>query len=154
MRRFLFALLVLPLTTIAPSPPVGADGTIHPPTMRIVATTDRAVVRSVATKHRVPSAAQVTRHVLAVNAHSLKVTVDQLRAEWQHVAVCEVGGNWSMTGSAYSGIGFLNSTWSAYGGTQYAPNAGLATRDQQIIIGMKVTNGWVPDQYGCAHGGW
>jgi Transglycosylase-like domain len=87
---------------------------------------------------------------LVVVARSMFVTVGELRHKWQNVANCEVGGNWSMTGPVYSGIGFLNVTWSRYGGTQYAPVAGQATRDQQILIGMKVTNGWIPDQHGCA----
>jgi hypothetical protein len=91
---------------------------------------------------------------LTAVATAVRVSIAQLRAEWQHVAICEVGGNWRMVGSAYSGIGFLNATWSAYGGTRFAPLAGQATRDQQILIGMKVTNGWVPDQTGCAPGGW
>jgi hypothetical protein len=82
------------------------------------------------------------------------VSVATLRVEWQHVAICEVAGNWSMTGSAYSGIGFLNSTWSQYGGTRYASLAGLATETEQIIIGMEVTSGWIPDQDGCTPGGW
>jgi len=59
-----------------------------------------------------------------------------------------------MTGPAYSGIGFMNATWNAYGGARYAPLAGQATRDQQILIGMKVTSGRVPDQNGCSPTGW
>jgi Transglycosylase-like domain len=87
---------------------------------------------------------------LVVAARSSGVTVGQLRHEWQRVANCEVGGNWAMTGPVYSGIGFLNGTWLAFGGRQYAPLAGQATPDQQILVGMKVTNGRVPDQNGCA----
>ena len=84
----------------------------------------------------------------------MHLTVGQLRAQWQHVAICEVGGNWSMTGPIYSGIGFLNATWSAYGGQRYAPLAGRASRDQQIVVGLRVTGGWVPDQHGCSPTGW
>lgn len=83
-----------------------------------------------------------------------RVSISQLRAEWQHVAVCEVGGNWSMHGPAYSGIGFANSTWLEYGGSRFAPHAGAAPRDVQILIGMKITGGWVPDQNGCSPFGW
>ncbi|NNN02290.1 MAG: hypothetical protein HKL86_10715 [Acidimicrobiaceae bacterium] len=101
-----------------------------------------------------PSIAQITIHELSLVAAKVKTTIGELRAQWQHVAICEVGGNWSMVGSWYSGIGFLNSTWSTYGGTRFAPLAGQATRDQQILIGMKVTNGQVPDQYGCSPTGW
>ncbi len=91
---------------------------------------------------------------LRASALRLRVSVNQLRAMWQRVAICEVAGNWSMVGPVYSGIGFLNSTWSHYGGTRYAPLAGLATRDEQILIGMQVTGGYVPDQYGCSPVGW
>jgi hypothetical protein len=87
---------------------------------------------------------------LVVAARSMGVTVGELRAEWQSVAICEVGGNWAMTGPVFSGIGFSNATWSAFGGRHYARLAGQATPDQQILIGMRVTHGWVPDQNGCA----
>jgi hypothetical protein len=43
-----------------------------------------------------------------------------------------------MQGSTYSGIGFLNEAWTEWGGLVYAPNAGLATREQQIAIGEKI----------------
>ncbi|HVA53487.1 MAG TPA: hypothetical protein VNF05_08225, partial [Acidimicrobiales bacterium] len=44
-----------------------------------------------------------TVRALVMDAVSLGVSARQLRAEWQNVAVCEVGGNWSMTGPRYSG---------------------------------------------------
>jgi hypothetical protein len=88
------------------------------------------------------------------DAASVGFSITVLQAKWQRVAWCEVGGNWSMVGSIYSGIGFLNSTWNEFGGRQYARLAGLASRDEQIVIGMRVTHGWVPDQGGCAVGGW
>ena len=42
-------------------------------------------------------------------------------------------------------------TWLAFGGGEFAPNAGLATREQQIIVGMRIYNklGW--DPWGCAN---
>jgi len=95
-----------------------------------------------------------TVRALVVDAASSGVSVPQLRAEWQDVALCEVGGNWSMTGPRYSGIGFSNATWNAYGGTRFAPLAGQASVIQQIVIGMRVTGGRVPDQNGCSPGGW
>jgi len=96
----------------------------------------------------------VTNFALYADAVAVGVTVAQLRAEWQRVAVCEVGGNWAMTGPRYSGIGILNTTWYEYGGRRFAPLAGDATRDEQIVIGMRVTRDWVPDQDGCSPTGW
>jgi hypothetical protein len=73
-------------------------------------------------------------------------------AEWSRVAKCEEGGRWNVQGDQYSGIGFLNTTWIAEGGLKYAPNAGLATPDEQILIAEKVEgySGYVPDQGYCA----
>ncbi|MEW1643328.1 transglycosylase family protein [Streptomyces sp. NPDC091219] len=61
-------------------------------------------------------------------------------SEWDAVAQCESGGNWSInTGNGYyGGIQFSASTWAAYGGTAYASTANLATKAQQIAIGEKV----------------
>ena len=65
---------------------------------------------------------------------------------WDSIAQCESGGNWAInTGNGYyGGLQFAASTWSAYGGGQYAPTANLATREQQIAIAQKVqaSQGW------------
>ncbi len=140
MRRILLALLlalVTPLVLL--TPPASAAAVAKPATLVIQPA--HLVVNPVA-------------HALVVDAVSVGVSVRELRAEWQNVAVCEVGGNWSMTGALYSGIGFLNATWNQYGGTRYAPLAGEASVVQQIIIGMRVTHGSVPDQNGCSSTGW
>ncbi|AZK94449.1 MULTISPECIES: transglycosylase family protein [Streptomyces] len=64
-------------------------------------------------------------------------------AEWDKVAQCESGGNWSInTGNGYyGGVQFSSSTWAAFGGTKYAPNAHLATKAQQIEIAEKTLAG-------------
>ncbi|MCH0538355.1 LysM peptidoglycan-binding domain-containing protein [Streptomyces sp. MUM 203J] len=64
-------------------------------------------------------------------------------AEWDRVAQCESGGNWSInTGNGYfGGLQFSASTWAAYGGTAYAPTANLATKSQQIAVAEKVLKG-------------
>ena len=65
---------------------------------------------------------------------------------WDRLAQCESGGNWSInTGNGYSGgLQFHPQTWAGHGGTQYAPSAHLATREQQIAIAEKVraSQGW------------
>ncbi|WBB58962.1 transglycosylase family protein [Streptomyces sp. WMMC500] len=59
---------------------------------------------------------------------------------WDRVAQCESGGDWSIsTGNGfYGGLQFVQSTWEGYGGTQYAPRADQATKEQQIEIAEKV----------------
>ena len=70
-------------------------------------------------------------------------------------AMCESGGRWDTVDSAPNGfdggLGIARSTWRAWGGTEFAPNAGLATREQQIIVGMRIYAdlGW--DPWGCAN---
>ncbi len=65
---------------------------------------------------------------------------------WDALAQCESNGNWSInTGNGFSGgLQFHPQTWQAYGGGQYAPTAGAATREQQIVIAQKVqaAQGW------------
>lgn len=58
---------------------------------------------------------------------------------WDRVAQCESGGNWSInTGNGfYGGLQFTSSTWSAFGGDQYAPEANQATKAQQIQVAQK-----------------
>ena len=64
-------------------------------------------------------------------------------SDWDRLAQCESGGNWSInTGNGYhGGLQFSPSTWAAYGGTQYAPYAYQATREQQIAVAEKTLAG-------------
>jgi hypothetical protein len=59
---------------------------------------------------------------------------------WDAVADCESGGNWSInTGNGYyGGLQFSQSTWQAFGGTAQAARADLATREEQIAVAEKV----------------
>jgi len=143
VRRAMFALVlsaVIAVTTVTLPSPSAVAATAPKPVARVVA-------------HPRPRVSPVV-HALVVDATAMRVSVAQLRAKWQQVAICEVNGDWAMTGPVYSGIGFLNATWYQYGGRRFAPVAGEATVDQQILIGMRVTHGWVPDQYGCSPSGW
>jgi resuscitation-promoting factor RpfA len=60
--------------------------------------------------------------------------------EWDQVARCESGGNWGInTGNGYhGGVQFSASTWASHGGTEFAPSAELATREQQIAVAERV----------------
>jgi len=61
---------------------------------------------------------------------------------WDALAGCEAGGNWSInTGNGfYGGLQFDYGTWLSNGGGQYAERADLATRAQQIAIGTILYN--------------
>ncbi|MFC8387620.1 transglycosylase family protein [Streptomyces sp. NPDC057238] len=101
-------------------------------------------------KHRRPSKA--TRAIAVAGVASAAVAAPLMAAgsasaatasEWDTVAQCESGGNWSInTGNGYyGGLQFSASTWAAYGGTQYASTADQASKAQQIEIAEKVLAG-------------
>ncbi|HIW95334.1 MAG TPA: transglycosylase family protein [Candidatus Corynebacterium gallistercoris] len=100
----------------------------------IAPATQRVVVRG--TKPAAPAAAAGGAAAPAVAGGSV----------WDQLAQCEAGGNWSInTGNGFSGgLQFTPSTWAGYGGTQYAPSAHLATREQQIAVAERVqaAQGW------------
>lgn len=64
-------------------------------------------------------------------------------AEWDTVAACESGGNWAInTGNGYQGgVQFSQSTWSGFGGGEFAPSAHMATKEQQIIVAERTLAG-------------
>lgn len=63
---------------------------------------------------------------------------------WDAIAQCESGGNWHInTGNGYyGGLQFHHKTWIAYGGGQYAENAHLTSRENQIAVasGMNLSH--------------
>ncbi|MGH4029857.1 transglycosylase family protein [Actinomycetota bacterium Odt1-20B] len=108
------------------------------------------MLRSSKGKHRRPSKA--TRVVTLAGVTGVAAAAPLMAAgsasaatgaEWDAVAQCESGGNWSInTGNGYQGgLQFSPSTWAAYGGTKYAPTADKASKAQQIEIGEKVLAG-------------
>ncbi|MEJ8669707.1 transglycosylase family protein [Streptomyces sp. NBC_01017] len=102
-------------------------------------------------KHRRPSKA--ARAIAVVGVTGAAAVAAPLMAagsasaatasEWDAVAQCEAGGNWSInTGNGYyGGLQFSASTWAAYGGTAYASTADQASKAQQIEIAEKVLAG-------------
>jgi uncharacterized protein YabE (DUF348 family) len=74
---------------------------------------------------------------------------------WDELARCESGGRWDTIDpnpDGYDGgLGIYVGTWRAFGGLQFATRAGYATREQQIIVGMRIHDalGW--DPWGCAN---
>lgn len=63
-----------------------------------------------------------------------------VEAVWERLARCESSGVWDIaTGNGYSGgLQFDASTWTAYGGTEFAPRAHEATREEQIVVATRV----------------
>jgi len=98
-------------------------------------------------KHRRPSKA--TRAAALAGVTGVAIAAPLMAAgnasaatasEWDKVAQCESGGNWAInTGNGYyGGLQFSASTWAAYGGTAYAPQANQAGKAQQIAVAEKV----------------
>ncbi|MET9106645.1 transglycosylase family protein [Streptomyces zhihengii] len=108
------------------------------------------MLRSGIAKHRRPSKfarvaafAGVTGAVIAAPLLGAGSASAATASEWDKVAQCESGGDWSInTGNGYyGGLQFSASTWAAYGGTAYASTADQASKAQQIAVAEKVLAG-------------
>jgi hypothetical protein len=130
----------------------------------------RAVVSPKAPPARVPLDAAVAAHARAQAEQTMRdfqaAQEAQRRADilaavaefyrpktgvnWDGIARCETGGNWSMRGSSFSGgLGFYNGTWNSFGGRQFASNAGMASREQQIVVAERVYARYGLSGWGC-----
>jgi len=71
---------------------------------------------------------------------------------WDKVAECESSGNWQAnTGNGYyGGLQFNESSWKAAGGTEYAPRADQASKEQQIATAEKLLDQQGPGAWACA----
>jgi len=104
-------------------------------------------------RHRAPStASKLRRRAATVAAATGVAAVTPLLAtapahadsvNWDAIAQCESGNNWSInTGNGYyGGLQFSQGTWNAYGGGKYASTANQASRSQQIAVAEKVLQG-------------
>lgn len=83
---------------------------------------------------------------LAQRVQTARTTTTRRASVWDQLAACESGGNWSInTGNGYSGgLQFHPATWAGFGGKQYASQAYLASRSEQIAIAERVLDaqGW------------
>ncbi|WP_405901104.1 transglycosylase family protein [Streptomyces sp. NBC_00727] len=114
-------------------------------------------------RHRRYQPSRINRASLTVTAGGAGLALPLLTAAsagaasadvWEKVAACESTGNWHVnSGNGYfGGLQFTRSTWAAYGGTDYAPRADLATRDQQIAIAEKVLDSQGPGAWPVCSG--
>jgi LysM repeat protein len=108
------------------SAPAGADRS---------ATQNRRGGRTAAAIATTVGAAAVAATTFAVPAEGASIN-----AVWDRVANCESSKNWHInTGNGYyGGLQFSASTWRAYHGTKYAPQANRATRLEQIEVARRV----------------
>jgi hypothetical protein len=97
---------------------------------------ERAAAEQAAARAAVPTAGNTGRAAPAAADGSV----------WDRLAQCESGGNWAInTGNGFTGgVQFVRSTWLGVGGGEYAPDAYLATREQQIDVATRVlaSQGW------------
>ena len=89
------------------------------------------------------------------------VRLDRPRAldrYWDSLAQCEAGGDWHSQGEFAGGLAIDDVSWQEFGGAQFAPTAGDATREQQIVVADRIsTQGWSTDTTVVApvgFGGW
>lgn len=77
------------------------------------------------------------------NGNSSNMPDPTSRINWDAVAQCESGGDWSInTGNGfYGGLQFTESTWLGYGGGKYAAYANEASKAEQETIANKVLAG-------------
>ncbi len=82
---------------------------------------------------------------------------------WDELARCESNNKWATIDHTPGaddwfdgGLGIARSTWTAFGGREFAPNAGLATREEQIIVGQRIFDRYGWSAWGCARNalGW
>lgn len=78
-----------------------------------------------------------------------------LWARWWTVGRCEQptrdgGVEWGLVSSTYSGgLGISNAAWREWGGTEFAPNAGLASPWQQIEVAERIRGAVGRGAWGC-----
>jgi LysM repeat protein len=102
--------------------------------------TDRKTKTTARTVAKVAIAGMVVGAPLAAFAGTASAAPASGGHNWDAVAQCESGGNWSInTGNGFSGgLQFTPSTWSAYGGQGSPQNA---SKSQQIQVAEKVLAG-------------
>ncbi|WP_120004836.1 transglycosylase family protein [Nesterenkonia muleiensis] len=83
---------------------------------------------------------------LAGGAIVAQAPVANAQSDWDRLAQCESGGNWSInTGNGfYGGLQFMKATWDSMGGQQYAEYPHQASKSEQIAVASKLqaAAGW------------
>ena len=137
----------VPTTTSAGDTTTSTPTTIlDPPTYDVDAVAADAVAAAVV------AIETTTTVVRTVSPATVATNLDQSNgSRWDQLARCESGGNWETnTGNGYSGgLQFLHSTWLSNGGAEFAADAYLATREQQIVVAERVYDSFGLSGWGC-----
>jgi len=101
------------------------------------------------------------RHIVRAHAEKTLKTIGLLRAvaqrtaQWDELARCENGGDWSVVDRYGGGLGIFIGTWHAFGGDEFASNPGYATKAQQIIVAERIYARFGLSGWGCkVHMSW
>lgn len=84
-----------------------------------------------------------------VKATNPPLVAPEVVTKWERVAWCETHSNWKFEGANYDGgLGISRTNWNYYKGTDFAPAPHLATREEQILVAIRINGDYVPDQDG------
>lgn len=110
-------IVLLPAVVLAESVPPESDGTV---TTEEVETKPKnsVLVRESLTRTKKPKATN---------------------AFWDELAICETASNWQDGGQWSGGLGIYQGTWENFGGTEFAPSPGRATREEQIVVAHRIS---------------
>jgi uncharacterized protein YabE (DUF348 family) len=127
-------------TVVEPTPTITVVGTKKAPVAAAPSRTS-APSRAAAAAAPAPAAApEPAPAPAAAAAPAPAAPSNGWSVNWDAIAKCESGNNWSInTGNGYyGGLQFDSGTWLSNGGGQYAPRADLASKDQQIAVAETV----------------
>lgn len=92
------------------------------------------------TRRQVEAASSTARNT---SRHTTRSTGSS-GVNWDNVARCESGSQWghglvtNHVGTFSGGLMIMQSAWRQYGGGQFAPSAGQASRGEQIIVAERI----------------
>ncbi len=84
---------------------------------------------------------------------SRSVPNNSTAVDWDGIAQCETGSNWSHQTRYDGGLGILHVAWLEFGGRDFAEYGSQATREEQIIVAERLyarhgLSGWGCRAYG------
>lgn len=151
-KKLTLTVLLLLLTgcaaeAVKPAPPSPTNELQGKPLDNTTTTVDLSFLNTTTTQ---PKPAPTTTTPPPMPSAALTVTDSEPTAQqWDALAYCESGNraDYPPVSGGFSGLlMFHTGTWLANGGGEYAADAWLATRDQQIEIALRLwrVRGWQP----------